>query len=171
MILPDLFGHIFYIFILIGTILLTKKNKNGWLCRIIGDIGWVIVGYFLGLSSIIFWSSIFALNEIKGYLTWKWSEDENSKLQGKRTEITTTYSQKNTGNIQSTRRRCSKQTIREPGTGRDVKRKSPVYSTPLNRSEKHKNIPLPKRTRASKSKRKTRTNSSSSMETSGKGIR
>jgi len=76
MTIEDVLGHIFYVSILTGTILLTKKNKWGWLFRVIGDIGWVIIGWQISMYSIVIWSSIFSINDFRGFLKWR-SEDEN----------------------------------------------------------------------------------------------
>jgi len=72
--IPDFIGHISYIIILAGTMFLHQKNKIGWGLRLIGDIGWVGVGFATGLTSAILWSSVFAVMEIRGYLSWRKEE-------------------------------------------------------------------------------------------------
>jgi len=73
---PDTYGHIFYATILTGTFFVTRKKKIGWIFRIIGDIGWVAIGWHIQLYSIVFWSFIFSLNDFRGFLMWKWKEDK-----------------------------------------------------------------------------------------------
>jgi len=68
---PDVYGHVFYMTIFAGTRLIATHNKLGWVLRVLGDIGWIGLGYYLGLTSIMFWSSIFALNDGYGYYKWK----------------------------------------------------------------------------------------------------
>lgn len=67
----DFWGHIGYIFILIGMILLTRKNIWGWVCRFIGEVVWLLVGLSMGMSSIWFWGSIFLVIDVVGFLKWK----------------------------------------------------------------------------------------------------
>ena len=72
----DLIGHLAYITILLGTRLLHKKNLHGWLFRVAGDIIWAILGLYLGLSSVWFWSSIFAINDMWGFMSWKRTKEK-----------------------------------------------------------------------------------------------
>ncbi len=69
--LTNILGHIGYIFLLSGMILLARKKIIGWLLRMSGDILWLIVGFLLGMSSIWFWVIIFLCLDIYGYFSWK----------------------------------------------------------------------------------------------------
>lgn len=168
---PDTYGHLFYISILVGTILLTKKNKYGWLTRVVGDIGWVVVGYFIGMNSIILWSSVFALNDLRGYLLWKWSENEDGKLQGQGKKFTKTYSPENKRSIRTTGRGRGESAYGLPRRGHNVKCNCSLYATMLNREQEYQVISQPRRARASKVQRKARANSSGSVETTRKRVR
>jgi len=151
---PDTYGHLFYIFILIGTILLTKKKKYGWITRVVGDVGWVGIGYFIGMWSIVFWSGVFALNDFRGYLIWKWSEDENSIMQSEGKRTAKVLCPKDKGSIRPTRRGRSVKTDGKPRTRHNAKRKSPRTTSAFNRMQKHKNIPVTGSVRASKAQLK-----------------
>lgn len=146
---PDAWGHLFYAFILSGTFLIARKKKIGWLNRVVGDIGWIVVGWCVGLSSIMIWSTVFALNDLRGYLLWKWSENENSVVQSKRQAPSTTCMQKDKGNIQSSRGRRSKPANGESGKRRAVKRKSSRSSSTQYRMQKPQKVSKPRRSRAS----------------------
>jgi len=168
---PDIWGHIFYANILIGTILLTKKKKIGWATRVIGDIGWAVIGYFIGMYSIMIWSSIFALNDFRGYLMWKWSEDENSKLQSKRPRFTEVRSFEDTRGLQLTGRRLRKPANGVPGTGHNAQCPGIRKTSAKPRVQKHQVISQPRRTRAGEVQRKTRTDASSRLEAAEKRVR
>ena len=67
----DIVGHIAYASLLLGQILLTKKNTWGWALRFIGEIGWVAIGFIIGMSSIWVWGILFALIDIRGFIKWR----------------------------------------------------------------------------------------------------
>ena len=64
-------GHVSYVFILVGMILLTKQKTVGWILRFIGESGWIVIGLVMGMSSIWFWSIIFCIVDMIGYRSWK----------------------------------------------------------------------------------------------------
>lgn len=168
---PDTYGHLFYAFILTGTWFVGHKKKIGWVFRVVGDLGWVVVGWHLGLSSVMIWSSIFALNEVRNYLIWKWSEDENKQLQSQRSRVAKTCSKKDKGNIQPSRRRRSIETDGVARAGLNDEPLGIFKDAPFYRVQKYKVVPKPKRAGTSKGKRKARANSGGSVETSWKGVR
>ena len=57
----DLFGHLAYAVIVAGTWLGAKGYASGWALRVIGGGGWLTLGIFMEMSSIIFWSAVFIL--------------------------------------------------------------------------------------------------------------
>ena len=67
----DFFGHIGYIFIVVGMLLLGQKNIWGWIVRLIGEFIWTGVGLAMGMSSIYVWGAIFLLIDIRGFLRWR----------------------------------------------------------------------------------------------------
>lgn len=69
----DILGHIAYIFILVGMILLTQKYAFGFAFRFLGELGWVLIGFYLGLSSIWFWGILFMVTDSYGF--WNWNKN------------------------------------------------------------------------------------------------
>lgn len=67
----DVLGHIGYVFITIGILLLTRKNIWGWLFRWMGEFIWLIIGILLDMSSIWSWGLIFLGLDIYGFYSWK----------------------------------------------------------------------------------------------------
>jgi small neutral amino acid transporter SnatA (MarC family) len=67
----DLLGHLFYVFLIVGQLMVAKRSTAGWMVRILGSTGWAILGVFIGLSSIVIWSAVFALADGYGYLKWR----------------------------------------------------------------------------------------------------
>lgn len=66
----DLMGHMFYLCILVGMLLLSKKIRYGWILRFWGELGWVIIGISMGMSSIYIWGLIFMGIDLYGFLRW-----------------------------------------------------------------------------------------------------
>ena len=66
----DALGHVFYAALFAGQFLLTRKSTWGWVCRFIGDLGWTVLGFILGLTCVWGWGILFLYNDIKGYRTW-----------------------------------------------------------------------------------------------------
>lgn len=66
----DLFGHLFYFFILCGLVLLAKGNALGWALRLVGETGWAVLGIFLGLSSVYVWGFAFVIIDAYGFYYW-----------------------------------------------------------------------------------------------------
>jgi hypothetical protein len=66
----DVLGHFFYAWIMLGMILLSQKNKWGWAARLVGELGWVGLGWTMGMTSIWIWGSIFVLIDLCGFLYW-----------------------------------------------------------------------------------------------------
>lgn len=67
----DLLGHLGYASIMIGMVLLARRNAYGWVARLLGDAGWVALGFVLGMSSIVLWGLVFVLLDIVGWLKWR----------------------------------------------------------------------------------------------------
>ena len=67
----DLLGHVLYLFLLGGMLLLARQNRIGWLVRMTGSLGWGVLGFFLGMTSIMTWCAVFASLDVYGYLKWK----------------------------------------------------------------------------------------------------
>lgn len=67
----DLLGHVGYASLVLGTILVTRKNKAGWPFRAFGELLWVVVGFLTGLTSAWMWGTVFICIDVHGYLKWK----------------------------------------------------------------------------------------------------
>jgi len=67
----DILGHIGYAFIFIGLVLLTHKNRFGWICRLLGETLWIGIGFSLGMTSIWIWGTIFVCVDAAGWMKWK----------------------------------------------------------------------------------------------------
>lgn len=67
----DLFGHLGYIFIFLGTLFLARKNKFGWFLRFTGEAIWTAIGFYMGLTSIWGWGIVFMSIDIYAYLKWR----------------------------------------------------------------------------------------------------
>lgn len=79
--LLDIAGHIAYIFVLFGLWLLTKKSKWGFVSRFIGELGWVIIGIIMGMTSIWTWGLAFMTVDVVGY--WRWREEKYERQNSK----------------------------------------------------------------------------------------
>jgi len=71
----DIFGHFAYASLIAGQILITRKQAKGFILRIFGSLVWVLLGGFLGLSSVIVWSAVFAAVDIYGFWNWMKNRD------------------------------------------------------------------------------------------------
>jgi len=69
--LADVAGHISFLFIAAGMVLLGRRNPLGFLSQALGSAVWIVVGYFLGLSSIFFWNILFLIIAVNGYYNLK----------------------------------------------------------------------------------------------------
>lgn len=67
----DVLGHIGYILLVTGTILISCNRTSGWLFRLVGSLVWIVLGFHLRLSSVVFWGIVFAGIEARGFITWR----------------------------------------------------------------------------------------------------
>lgn len=67
----DAFGYLFYAFLMLGTYLIGQRYPGGWQLRFIGDIGWALLGFWMGVSSIVVFGILFSILDVKGYVAWK----------------------------------------------------------------------------------------------------
>lgn len=63
----DLLGHLGYVLLFFGQLGVARKNSLGWLGRLGGELVWLVIGIYLGLSSIILWGSIFLMVDLYGW--------------------------------------------------------------------------------------------------------
>jgi hypothetical protein len=67
----DAFGHIAYSLIGAGMVMLARNNPVGWLVRLAGEFIWVVLGFFLGLSSVWLWGIVFMAIDTVGFYKWR----------------------------------------------------------------------------------------------------
>lgn len=67
----DLAGHVFYVFLLGGMLLLARGSAAGWILRIVGEAGWAVLGVLLGMSSIVVWGVAFVIIDAYGFRKWR----------------------------------------------------------------------------------------------------
>jgi len=67
----DAIGHVGYILLLIGTLLVTRRQAAGWLFRLAGESIWVVLGIKLGLTSVVTWGLVFIILELRGWWAWR----------------------------------------------------------------------------------------------------
>ena len=59
----DLAGHLAYAATASGHVILVRSpewKRSGLALRLAGDLGWVALGFALGLSSVVVWGLVFA---------------------------------------------------------------------------------------------------------------
>ena len=66
----DKLGHIGYVFIIVGIVLLAKQSVWGWLARFIGEGVWLYIGVEMKMTSVWLWGGIFMLLDIYGFYSW-----------------------------------------------------------------------------------------------------
>ena len=76
--LIDLIGHVLYALLFGGQILVSRKIAAGWILRLIYTIGWTVIGFIIGMTSIVIWCALFAVLDSYGYYTWKKEEGQNA---------------------------------------------------------------------------------------------
>ena len=67
----DALGHLGYVFLFLGIGLLAVKERSGFIFRLIGEGIWIVVGFALGMSSIVVWGFVFCAIDVWGYRKWK----------------------------------------------------------------------------------------------------
>jgi hypothetical protein len=67
----DVLGHIGYLFLALGMLLLARRNVLGWACRAVGELIWLFIGFEMQMSSMWVWGVIFIAIEIHGFRSWK----------------------------------------------------------------------------------------------------
>ena len=68
---PDTLGLISSIIYLTGNIFLARHRVRGWWLRIVGAIGWIVVGTMIGMNSILLLEIIAIGTAIFGIVNWK----------------------------------------------------------------------------------------------------
>jgi len=67
----DLIGHLGYIILVAGLLMVGRNLTVGWFVRFIGEMIWVVLGFAMGMTSIWAWGLVFAGID---FYTWrKWN--------------------------------------------------------------------------------------------------
>ncbi len=67
----DLIGHIGYAVLVMGIILIGRRQTIGWLVRIVGEAIWIGVGVHIGMTSVWIWGIIFTMISFYHWRNWK----------------------------------------------------------------------------------------------------
>lgn len=66
----DVAGHLAYALLIAGQLRITHKHRDGFLLRAAGSAAWAVLGWHMGYSSIVLWSSAFAFVDARGFCLW-----------------------------------------------------------------------------------------------------
>ena len=71
MIAVNLLGCLFYVLILVGTGLVGQRKWQGWALRFVGNLGWLHLGIYLGLWSVVIFETIFIIIDARACRRWR----------------------------------------------------------------------------------------------------
>ncbi len=74
----DLFGFISYGLIFYGLYLIGRQEKSGWAVKLLGDSGWVFIGWKLGMASIYGPEFAIAMMDVYFIYKWIWEDEEGT---------------------------------------------------------------------------------------------
>lgn len=60
----DLLGHLGYVLVFGGQLLISRGRPAGWGLRVAGDLLWICLGFPLGMLSISIWGTLFLVVDI-----------------------------------------------------------------------------------------------------------
>lgn len=66
----DAWGHLAYLLLGAGSLLLAWEMRLGWAVYVSGDLIWAYIGWRMGMSSIYLWSVAFASIRVYGLVAW-----------------------------------------------------------------------------------------------------
>lgn len=67
----DLIGHGGYVALVLGQLLVTRRSGFGFLLRVVGSLVWAGIGWWIGMTSILVWSLLFAGVDLWGWRAWR----------------------------------------------------------------------------------------------------
>lgn len=67
----DAVGHLGYILLMVGILMVGRSMTAGWLLRFLGEVIWVVLGTIMGMTSIWIWGSVFAVIDFYTWRKWK----------------------------------------------------------------------------------------------------
>lgn len=68
MLTADALGYVAYGLVFLGQLLIARRRSVGWVARAAGNAGWVAIGLYLGLYSIVVCETAFFVLDLYGYL-------------------------------------------------------------------------------------------------------
>jgi len=72
----DVLGHVFYALLVVGNWLIGNKKIWGFAFYFVANLGWLWIGWEIGMTSIWFWEIIFVALAARNF--WKWRQDAQS---------------------------------------------------------------------------------------------
>lgn len=73
--MTDIIGHVGYFILIVGLILIGNRKTIGWPIKMVGEIIWVFLGFWMGMTSIWMWGLVFT---VVSFFTWrKWKCDSS----------------------------------------------------------------------------------------------
>lgn len=75
----DVAGHIGYVGLAVGMLLIARGNRQGWIWRFIGEAIWLIIGIYLNMTSMYLWGAAFLGIDAIGFV----SSHRETKKRGK----------------------------------------------------------------------------------------
>lgn len=145
----DFFGHWGYFFLAAGLYYVGCREKIGWLFRFFGEAIWVVLGVWLGLTSIWMWGLGFMAIDYYNYKKWcdeefkrAWLADatewlqasfgaqeaidkelaiEDKQCESQRADVAKKRVRSNKKKVSTTRRRRSKSTDGQSGSRHNAK--------------------------------------------------
>lgn len=67
----DVFGHIGYVTLVLGVLMISHHRAQGWILRCLGSGIWFFIGLEMGMSSIWVWSAVFMAMDFYGWMQWR----------------------------------------------------------------------------------------------------
>ena len=67
---PDIIGHFLMVGMLAGKWLVAHKHRTGWLVWACAAFGWIILGYVLGLTSLMAWNVLYVAFYLYSWRLW-----------------------------------------------------------------------------------------------------
>ena len=67
----DLVGHIGFVFLLLGKVLVINKHRWGFCAWAVGAGVWLVLGLHLGLTSLVVWNGVYIVMYAYGFYKWR----------------------------------------------------------------------------------------------------
>ena len=65
----DIAGHVGYVLIAIGMLLLARGRASGWIWRFAGELVWLAIGLYLDMTSMYLWGAAFLGIDAIGFVS------------------------------------------------------------------------------------------------------